>query len=193
MAAFDLGTTLDDPPDDEGEGERRSRRRRRPCRAKRRYRRLGTRPNSSTTASVRPPVRSLGESAVVHMSTVSDRLGDFNNKLYSRLDNYTMHTFPQTLHKRCFMSTARSHTRWSRRRRRHCSLRSSDTYMFLLCSAITDRNEIFRKKSLLYWRFAGNEAFWREIRMRGIFTPFLSLFHLRPSPPSGRGRAADGR
>ena len=26
--------------------------------------------------SVRPPVRSLGESAVVHMSAVSDRLGD---------------------------------------------------------------------------------------------------------------------
>ena len=82
------------------------------------------------------------------------------------------------------MSTVLSHTRWSRRRRRrHCSLRSSDTYMFLLCSAITDRNEIFRKKSLLYWRFAGNEAFWREIRMRGIFTPNQPFFLCFTSDP----------
>ena len=99
------------------------------------------------------------------------------------------------------MSTVRSHTRWSRRRRRrrHCSLRSSDTYMFLLCSAITDRNEIFRKKSLLYWRFAGNEAFWREIRMRGIFTvsppllpPRLPVAVARPMDASGRDMCSTG-
>ena len=77
LAAFDLGTTLDDPPDDDeggggGGGGAVDGRGRRPSRAKRRYRRLGTRPNSSTTASV----RSLGESAVMYMLTIFARFWD---------------------------------------------------------------------------------------------------------------------